>query len=151
VSYVPPWLELARQEARMGVKEIPGEEHNAHIVTYGTAVGLYVTTDEVPWCSNFVNWIFMQLEMKRTASARARSWLEWGIPLQNPALGAVVVFKRGTGPQPGKDVIEAPGHVFLLTDMLEPGTVTGIGGNQGNRVCERTYSLDDVLDIRWPG
>jgi len=149
--YIPPWLELARAEARIGVREIPGEGHNPHIVTYGTAVGLYVTTDEIPWCSNFINWLFMQLDMRRTASARARSWLEWGIPLSHPALGCVVILQRGGGDQPGKDVIEAPGHVGLLVDRIEPDRVTLLGGNQGNRVCENTYLEDRVLDYRWPG
>jgi uncharacterized protein (TIGR02594 family) len=149
--YLPPWLRLAQQEAMMGREEIHGSFHNSHIVAYGKAVGLFVTDDELPWCSNFINWLFLQLDMKRTDSARARSWLEWGIPLQNPALGAVCVLSRGPGVQPGKNIIEAPGHVGLLTDMLVPDSVTLLGGNQGNRVCERTYSLDRVLDLRWPG
>ena len=150
VIYLPPWLELARAEAKVGRKEILGVQHNAQIVNYGEAVSLNITDDEIPWCSNFINWLFMELDMERTASARARSWLEWGIPLCEPAMGCVVILKRGPGNQPGKDVIAAPGHVGLLTDMLEPDSVTLLGGNQSNQVCERTYSLDRVLDYRWP-
>lgn len=149
--YIPPWLELARKEARSGVREIPGAEHNPRIIEYGKAVTLDVRTDEVPWCSDFVNWLFMELAMERTRGANARSWLEWGIRLEVAALGAVCVLSRGGGQQPGRDVIDAPGHVGVLTDMLEPGTVTILAGNQGDRVCEDVFPLSRLLDMRWPG
>jgi uncharacterized protein (TIGR02594 family) len=148
--YIPPWLRLAQQEAMMGREEIHGPLHNSHILNYGKAVTHSVTTDEIPWCSNFINWLFMQLDMPRTGSAMARYWLEWGIPLTSPALGCVAILSRGPLPQPGKEVIEAQGHVGLLTDMLEPNSVTLLGGNQGDKVCERTYPLDQLLDLRWP-
>ena len=149
--YIPPWLELARKEARSGVREIPGPEHNPRIIEYGKAVHLDVSTDEIPWCSDFVNWLFMELKMERTKSARARSWLRWGIPLQHAALGAVCILKRGVGDQPGKEILHAPGHVGVLTDMLEPETVTILAGNQGNRVCEDVFPLSRLLEMRWPG
>jgi len=149
--YIPPWLELARKEAAAGVREVLGDEHNPRIIEYGTAVDLIVTTDEVPWCSDFMNWLFMELDMERTRSARARSWLRHGISLRYAALGAICILKRGGGSQPGKDVIDAPGHVGLLVDMLEPKTVTILAGNQGNRVCEDVFPLDRLLDMRWPG
>jgi len=148
--YIPSWLESAIFEMRKGITEIPGEGHNPRILEYGTAVDLTVTTDEIPWCSNFVNWVFMDLEMERTRSARARSWLRWGDRLTVPALGCVVILQRGTGEQPGPEVIDAPGHVGLLTGMDEPGTVTLIGGNQSNKVCERTYPFSRVLAMRYP-
>jgi len=149
--YIPPWLRTLQREARAGVREIPGSEHNPRIVEYGRAVDLTVTTDEIPWCSNVINWSFWQLSMKRTRSARARSWLKWGISLQHAALGAVCVFSRGVGPQPGRDVIEAPGHVGLLVDMLEPETVTILAGNQGDRICEQVFPVARLLAMRWPG
>ncbi len=149
--YIPPWLRTMQREARAGVREIPGPEHNPRILVYGKSVTYTVTTDEIPWCSNLVNWCFMELEMERTRSAAARSWLMWGIPLQHAALGAVCILKRGGGDQPGKDTIDAPGHVGLLTDMLEPETVTIMAGNQGNRICEDVFPLDRLLDMRWPG
>jgi len=149
--YIPPWLRTMQREARAGVREIPGAEHNPRIIEYGRAVDLTVTDDEIPWCSNLVNWVFKELGMERTRSARARSWLKWGIPLQHAALGAVCVFSRGGGDQPGKDVIAAPGHVGLLVDMLEPETVTIQAGNQGNRICEDVFPLWRLLDMRWPG
>ena len=148
--YVPPWLELMQKEARSGVREIAGAEHNPRIIEYGKAVDLHVSTDEIPWCSDVMNWVFMQLRMARTRSARARSWLAWGISLQIPALGAVCVLKRGGGNQPGKDVIAAPGHVALLVDMLEPDTVTLLAGNQGDRICEQVFPVERLLDMRWP-
>lgn len=149
--YVPPWLEIARQECRTGVVEIPGSDHNARILEYGKAVDLIVTTDEIHWCSNFVNFCMEQADIRCTRSARARSWLQWGIPLQVPALGCIAIFQRGRGRQPDKTVIDAPGHVFIMTDLPEPGLIAGIGGNQRDKVCETTYTLDRLLDLRWPG
>jgi uncharacterized protein (TIGR02594 family) len=149
--YIPPWLELARMEAKAGVREVLGPDHNPRIIEYGTAVDLIVSTDEVPWCSDFINWLFMELGEERTRSARARSWLRWGIPLQHAALGCVMVLKRGGGDQPGPEVIDAPGHVGLLVDKPEPDTVTIIAGNQGNRVCEQQFHVERILGMRWPG
>jgi len=148
--YIPPWLALAQEEARNGVVELPGGAHNPRIIEYGQAVDLFVTSDEIPWCSNFVNWLFWQLDMKRTRSARARSWLETGARLTSPALGCIAICSRGPSPQPGPEVIEAPGHVTLFTDLPEPGMFSGLGGNQSNRVCERNYPLASVLGWRWP-
>jgi uncharacterized protein (TIGR02594 family) len=148
--YVPPWLRLAEDEMNRGVQERPGGAHNPRIIEYGTAVSLNVTTDEVPWCSNFINWLMRELSIDRTHSARARSWLLYGQRLTYPALGCVVVMKRGGPGQPGPDVIAAQGHVGLLTAMPEPGRMTILGGNQSNRVCEKTYPLSLMLDMRYP-
>jgi uncharacterized protein (TIGR02594 family) len=149
--YIPPWLELLREEARTGVREVLGPEHNPRIIEYGTAVDLIVSTDEIPWCSDVINWLFMKLKMERTRSAAARSWLEYGISLKYAALGAICIFKRGGGWQPSKEVIDAPGHVGLLVDIVEPDTMTILGGNQGNRICEDVYPRNLLLDMRWPG
>ncbi len=149
--YTPPWLERAREVAQLGVLEIPGPEHHPLILEFGKAVNLEVTTDEIPWCSNFVNWCFAECDLLGTHSARARSWLHWGtpLPMDNPAFGCVVITKRGGSGQPGKDVIDAKGHVGFLIDIPTPTEVTLLGGNQSNQVCERTYPIERVLDYRW--
>jgi uncharacterized protein (TIGR02594 family) len=88
--------------------------------------------------------------LEGTHSAAARSWLKWGHRLSTPAFGCVVVLKRGGKNEPGRDVIKARGHVGFFIDQCTPGEITILGGNQSNKVCERNYPLDRVLDYRWP-
>ena len=148
--YHPPWLEYAREVAQKGVMEIPGPENHAMIIEFGTSVTMDMDTETIPWCSSFVAWCFDKNGFVTTRSARARSWLKWGIRLHHPAFGCVVVMKRGGDNQPGRDVIRAKGHVGFFIDLPTPTEVTVLGGNQSNQVCERTYPVERVLDYRWP-
>lgn len=143
----PAWLE--RAHAELGVEEIPGSEHNPRIIEYGKAVTLKVTTDEIFWCSNYVNWSFMGI-CDRTRSAMARSWLRWGIALGYPAIGCVGVLKRGGGKQPGPELIEAPGHVGFFMGYDDNGWVRLLNGNVGDKVCITAYPPERVLGFRWP-
>lgn len=149
--YLPPWLEAASKEARSGVLEIAGAEHHPRILTYHSSTTLRATADEVPWCSSFVNWCMVAVGEPGTDSARARSWLHYGVPLRVPALGCVVVLKRGGANEPGAEVVNAKGHVGFFIDEPTPGEVIVLGGNQSNQVCERTYPESRVLGYRWPG
>lgn len=150
--YEPPWLQAARDEARAGVLEIPGEEHHPRILAYHSTCTLKATSDEVPWCSAFVNWCFWSVGIvHRANSARARSWLNWGVKLNPdyPAFGCVAVLKRGGPGQPGPAVIDAQGHVGFFVDRPTPTEVIVLGGNQSNQVCERTYPVERILGYRW--
>jgi uncharacterized protein (TIGR02594 family) len=106
--------------------------------------------DETPWCSAFVNGIAWELRLPRSKSARARSWLNVGVPvwINEARPGSdVVVLKRGTGIQPGPEVIEAPGHVGFFAG-LQDSRVLVLGGNQGNQVTIASFHLDRLLGIR---
>jgi len=132
--------------------EIEGEEDHPRIVEYHSTTALGASDDETPWCSSFVNWCVSSC-FDGTGSARARSWLRWGVPLLFPALGCIVVLKRGGDGQPGSETIDAPGHVgFFVGGEFPPnnGTIHIWGGNQGNEVCERSYPLKRLLGYRWP-
>jgi len=64
----------------------------------------------------------------------------------------VVILKRGSGDQPGPEVIKAPGHVGFFAG-LDPAidtfeNVLVLGGNQGNTVSVRPYPKDRLLGIR---
>jgi len=142
----PPWLSVALAER--GVREVPGEGDSPRIVEYHATTGLAATDDEVPWCSAFVCWCFVQAGIAGTNSARARSWLEWGWPNNPPGYGAVVVLKRGRN-APGPDVINAPGHVGFLVGYSTPDELLILGGNQSNAVNIRSYSASRVLAYRW--
>lgn len=149
--YAPPWLEVARIDAQLGVLEIPGVEHHPAILMYHSYTTLKATTDEVPWCSSFVNYCIAVtgLDLKPTRSAAARSWLLWGIRIDIPAFGCVAILKRGGADQPGPEVRDAQGHVGFFIDMPTRNEVLILGGNQSNQVCERIYPADRVLGYRW--
>jgi len=134
-----PWYEAARGE--LGVREIVGPAANARIVKYHACTTLKATSDDVPWCSAFVNWCFQRVGLTGTGLANARSWLKWGKAIDTPVEGCVVVFKRGRNPKSG--------HVgFVVGDDGE--TLRVLGGNQGDMVKVSRFKKADVLGYRWP-
>ena len=140
--------DLARRY--LGVEEIPGEEHHPLILWWHSLTTLKATADEVPWCSAFVNGIAWELDLPRTDSAAARSWLRVGkeIPLDEAKPGFdIVVFKRGGGGQPGPEVLDAPGHVAFYSQH-DNFFVDVLGGNQGNKVSISSYERGRILGVR---
>lgn len=112
----------------MGVKETAGPEDNPRVVEYlkSTTLGRPDNeNDETPWCSCFFNWVLKQtLINPRTNAAWARSWLNWGVPTEDPKPGTVVIFSRGTN----------AGHMGFYLDE-DDDSIQVWGGNQGNKVC----------------
>ncbi|MBJ6799769.1 peptidoglycan-binding protein [Geomonas sp. Red259] len=68
-----PWLKIAAGE--VGQKEFPRSPANPRIITYHSATSLRAISDEVAWCSAFVNWCLRQAGIAGTNSAAATSWL----------------------------------------------------------------------------
>lgn len=137
-------------ERFVGMREIAGDTHHPFIVWAHSLCGLEDSPDEVPWCSSWLNAIAWLLDLPRTNSARARSWLTVGeqVPLLAVQRGFdVVILTRGTGPQPGAEVIKAPGHVGLYSHA-EAGQIYLLGGNQGDEVNVRPFPVSRVLGIR---
>jgi uncharacterized protein (TIGR02594 family) len=99
--------------------------------------------DEVPWCSAFVNGIAWQHRLPRSKSAAARSWLGVGFPVATPMIGDIVVLKRGADPQPGPEVLQAPGHVGIYAGQKQL-----LGGNQGDGVSIMPFDDRKVLGYR---
>lgn len=135
---IPKWLEIASHE--LGVSEIPGLDHNKRILQYHSETSLKANSDEIPWCSSFVNWVMKQSMIKGTYSAAARSWLSWGYECE-PINGCIVVMRRG------KD--EKSGHVGFYVGS-DDAFVHILGGNQSNKVSIQKYARHDVLGYRWP-
>ncbi len=141
-----PWYGIAIGE--IGEKEKRGPSlNNPRIVEYLSSTRLgkkAASRDETPWCSAFVNWCMEQADIEGTNSARARSWLGWGVELEEPRKGCVVVFRRGKPWQ---------GHVAFCTGIRLLGLaamVECLGGNQNDSVCIKNYKESDVLSYRWP-
>lgn len=134
----------------IGIKEIPGSEDNPAVLAMLKLDGDWPEHDEVPWCSAFTNWIAWHLRLPRSKSLRARSWLRVGVPVRledaRPGFD-VVILQRGSGEQPGPDVIDAPGHVGFYGGV-QGQSVLILGGNQSNTVSVVGYPQSRILGVR---
>ncbi|SHE41127.1 TIGR02594 family protein [Mariniphaga anaerophila] len=131
-------LKIAFNE--LGTEEIPGNRHNPEILKYAKETGISgITSDEIPWCSTFVNWVAKKAGLQSSGKANARSWLSVGTRVNMPEPGDIVVFWRES-PESWK------GHVgFFLGVSFDKKRVYCLGGNQGNRVSVSAYRLNTVL------
>jgi uncharacterized protein (TIGR02594 family) len=141
-----PWMAIAQKE--VGQSELPGARHNQRIIQYHATTGLQAKTDEIAWCSSFVNWCLRQARIGGTNSAAAISWLSWGRPtharqgavavIHNPAARNTRLSRSGN--HVGFLVQESPTHFILL------------GGNQSDQVRVSRYpkSRWQLKGYRWP-
>jgi uncharacterized protein (TIGR02594 family) len=135
----------------VGLRESTGAEHTAGIVAMLQLVDRAARADETPWCSAFVNYIAWLLQLPRSRSLAARSWLSIGspVPLEKATPGwDVVVLSRGEHAPPAA-VRTAPGHVgFYASHDAAAGLVKVLGGNQGDQVCLQAFPIERVLGVR---
>lgn len=137
----PAWLVHARQN--LGLREIPGPKHHPVILAMWRAIKRGgIKDDETAWCAAFVGWCLESTGHVSSRFESARSYLNWGVPLADPVVGAVCVLGR-----PGH---AGAGHAFFVTGMTATGNPVGIGGNQRNAVAEDSFDADRVLGYRWP-
>lgn len=142
---LPEWFKIASREENDGVEEYQAGS-NPRIVEYlATCTDLSARDkgdDGTAWCSAFVNWCVGLSAHPGTNSAGARSWRNWGQADNDPKTGTVTVWKRLKGPANNLEVVG--GHVaFLAEDRGEQLYV--LGGNQGNKVCRRSYPRNGFL------
>lgn len=136
----PAWLDHAWQEA--GVRETPGPASSRRIVQLFRDVGHpNVASDEVAWCAAFVGACLERAGLPSTRSLLARSYLDWGTPLQAARLGAVAVLSRGSDP--------GQGHVGFVIGAAK-GNLFLLGGNQQNAVTVQSFPVGKLLGLRWP-
>jgi uncharacterized protein (TIGR02594 family) len=127
--------------ATYGVTEIPGRASNQKILSWAVETGLSQTysNDDIPWCG-----LWMALIVKRSGREPvksplwARSWANWGVGVDSPELGDIVVFSRNGG-----------GHVGLY--VAEDNTAYHIfGGNQSNMVNITRIAKNRAIAFRRP-
>ena len=102
-----------------------------------------VTNDETAWCAAFVGAMLRRAGVKSTGALNARSYLDWGTPVdrKNAQPGDVVIFKRGNS--------SWQGHVaFFVKDR--GALIDVLGGNQSNAVNVKGYQAAALLGIRRP-
>ncbi len=134
-----PWLDVGLKD--VGLREVPGKATAPRIAGWLMSLKAWWLDDETPWCGVAVAaWM---REANVTALPlhwyRARGWLDWGIALDRPVRGCVVVCERG-----------ASGHVGLVTGYDAAGKLLVLGGNQGNAVNVSAFETSRVLGYRWP-
>ena len=136
----PAWMPVAIAER--GVRRFPIGETNPRIVEYNNETNLAGYDDKIAWCSSFINWCLASAGVRGTRLALARSWLDWGIALERPIYGCIVVLTRD-------DPTSWRGHVgFYL--RCDDEFIYLFGGNQLEEVRELAYTVATVLGYRWP-
>lgn len=100
------------------------------------------TTDDVPWCSAFVNWCAKKVGAERSKSLSARSWLNVGKEVKVPKFGDVIVMWRGSK----NDGVT--GHVAFYVSTNPDGTFNCLSGNQGDMVNISKYPPAKLLGFR---
>lgn len=142
-----PWMDVARAE--MGQSERSGGRvANPRIVTYHASTRRRASSDEVPWCSSFVNWVFAQVGIRGTGGAAAQSWQEWGERCE-PCYGAVMLLYNAGA---AGSRLSATGHHVAFWVKDDAQALVLLGGNQGDQVRVSAFARSDwaVLGCRWP-
>lgn len=145
-----PWMATAIAEMGVHEEALPGS-HNQRIVEYHGTTTLAATDDETPWCSSFVNWVLTTSGLHGTNSARAKSWLDWGVTMTIPQNGAIVVIKKK---QSGTDQATGSSSGFHVGFWVSENTthIRLLGGNQGDQVKYSNFALSgyEIKGYRWP-
>jgi uncharacterized protein (TIGR02594 family) len=149
-TYQPgDWMAIAAAELGVRGDTRPGQ-HTQRILEYHATTSLGARSDEIPWCSAFVNWVLKQAGCVGTNSAAAASWLKWGRELDSPRTGAITITKRR-----GADVANGSSsgfHVSFYKSSEGGPYFSMLGGNQRNSVRVSRYNLTsyEYVKYRWP-
>ena len=143
---VTQWMKIA--EAEQGQKEIPGGRSNPRIVQYHASTTLKATSDEVAWCSSFVNWVMLQAGHHGTDSAAALSWVSWGAPSAARSGAIAVIYNAKAA---NSALSRSGNHVGFLVQETETHYVL-LGGNQSDMVKVSMFPKTSwiVKSYRWP-
>lgn len=134
----PRWVTEGKRY--IGTREIPGVKHEPRILSWWKAIKRGgIKTDEVPWCAAFVGAMFEAVGITSSRFESAKSYLQWGVRLDAPTFGCVVVFDRAGG-----------GHVGFVVGKDDRGRLMVLGGNQGNAVTIAPFDMSRVAGYRWP-
>jgi uncharacterized protein (TIGR02594 family) len=141
----PQWLQVAR--LYVGLAEVPGAGNHPKISAWLQKLKAPFRDDETPWCGTFVGGSLDEAGYPGIANPwGARNWLKYGVEIDRPAYGCIVVFWRGS--KSGWS-----GHVGFVVGVDALGNLMVLGGNQGNKVSIKPFPLERVLEhgYRWPG
>lgn len=100
---------------------------------------------KLPWCGDTIETaiaLTLPTEPLPSNPYLARNWLKFGVPLGRPALGAVIVFWRGS--KTGNS-----GHVGLYVGE-DADAYHVLGGNQSDAITIARLDKGRLLGFRWP-
>ena len=134
------------RHVHVSVEYIGLNEYNERV-----AVKNYVGADPkyFEWCAAFLNAVLEESGMENlhdinhVSPLKARSFLNWGLKVDVPMAGDVIVFPRGNS--------DWKGHVgFYLSSVQKNGKeyYRILGGNQNNAVSIDLYPANKALGIR---
>lgn len=133
----PAWLTLARSD--IGEKETLGPNDSLYIRKMLAKLGAKWLLGQ-PWCGGAVaSWMQPCGVQIPKNWFRAKAWLDWGVKLDNPTLGCVVVFERKGG-----------GHVGLVVGRDATRNLMVLGGNQSDSVRISRFAPGRAVGYRWP-
>ena len=130
-----------RAKADIGTFEWADGSNPKVLAYFKDAGGHNISDDSVPWCAAFVGSMLERSGIKSTRMLNARSYLEWGTPveLKDAVEGDIVVFRRGSS--------SWQGHVGFF--VKQAGNVIQVlGGNQSDAVNVSTYFTATLLGVR---
>lgn len=136
---LPSWMRIAKDY--VGLKEIPGKQHNSTIQNWLSKLGAWWRDDETPWCGVFVAHCMREAGLPVPQHwMRAKAWADYGSNLRSThvAPGAILVFSRQGGGHVGFYAGEDNTYFYVL------------GGNQGNAVTISKIAKARCIAIRWP-
>jgi uncharacterized protein (TIGR02594 family) len=93
------------------------------------------------WCADFMNFVLRRAGGKGTQSRAARSFLQYGVKLDGPRVGAIAIMYR-QGPNSG--------HVGVVRGTDGQGNPIIVSGNHGNTVRQSVYNKSRVLAYVMP-
>lgn len=129
-------MEIAGKQ--IGLNE---REQKAALTNFLTEGGQDLDPATTAWCAAFVNATLQQSGQSGTGKLNARSFLDWGTPVDQPQPGDVAVFSRG-------DPNGWQGHVGFYAGDNPDGSVRVLGGNQNDAVNYSSYGRDKLLGFR---
>jgi uncharacterized protein (TIGR02594 family) len=139
----PAWYnEMLRLK---GLKEAPGAANNPIILGWAKRLGGWIASfyksDATPWCGLFCAHAFaigLPNEPRPANPLGALEWRKFGVPMNEPAIGAVLVFTRKGG-----------GHVGLYAGEDETRYYV-LAGNQDDMVKVSPILKERCVAVRWP-
>lgn len=132
-------------KTELGVHETPGPKATSRIIEYDAHTTLKATSDEIAWCSSLANFAADKAGYPGAHSAAARSWLTYGVRLDVPIVGCIVIFDRHDANNPNAAHVACCDHADISN-----GIIRCIGGNQSNSVSVARTPVTKVLDYRAP-
>jgi len=139
IIYAQPWMNTA--QSLIGTREAPGRADNPRIIQWAIMTGLNdtYTADSIPWCGLFVAFVMDMNGIRHVDKPLwALNWNKFGTKLNEPAIGAIMVFRRNGGGHVGFYVGEDKYNYHIL------------GGNQADMVSITKVAKDRCVGYRWP-